>query len=44
MLDVFYSAKFKKDYKRIKKQGKDVELLLDIVDILADEKTSGTQI
>lgn len=38
MLDVFYSAKFKKDYKRIKKQGKDVELLLDIVDILADEK------
>lgn len=38
MLDVFYSAKFKKDYKRAKKQGKDVELLLDIVDILATER------
>ena len=38
MLDVFYSSKFKKDYKMMKKQGKDVELLLDIVDILAAEK------
>lgn len=37
MLDVFFSTKFKKDYKRAKKQGKDVELLLDIVDILAAE-------
>lgn len=37
MLDVFFSAKFKKDYKRAKKQGKDVELLLDIVDLLAEE-------
>ncbi|MFR3484665.1 MAG: type II toxin-antitoxin system YafQ family toxin [Clostridia bacterium] len=34
MLDVFYSSKFKKDYKLAKKQGKDMELLLDIVDIL----------
>lgn len=38
MLDVFYSSKFKKDYKLAKKQGKDMELLLDIVDILAEEK------
>lgn len=38
MLDVFYSARFKKDYKRMKRQGKDVELLLDIVDILAAEQ------
>lgn len=38
MLNVFYSSKFKKDYKRVKKQGKNVELLLDIVDILAAEK------
>lgn len=37
MLDVFFSARFKKDYKRAKKQGKDVELLLDIVDLLAEE-------
>ena len=38
MLDVFYSSKFKKDYKLAKKQGKYMELLLDIVDILAEEK------
>ena len=38
MLDVFYSSRFKKDYKLMKKQGKDVELLLDIVDILVAEK------
>ena len=38
MLDVFFSSKFKRDYKLMKKQGKDVELLLDIVDILAAEK------
>lgn len=38
MLDVFYSSRFKKDYKLMKKQGKDVELLLDVVDILAAEK------
>lgn len=38
MLDVFYSSRFKKDYKLMKKQGKDMELLLDIVDILAAER------
>lgn len=38
MLDVFYSSKFKHDYRLMKKQGKDVELLLDVVDILAAEK------
>jgi len=27
MLDIFYLAKFKKDYKLAKKQGKDIELL-----------------
>ena len=41
MLDVFYSSKFKKDYKMMKKQGKDVELLLDIVDILAAFNPTG---
>lgn len=39
MLDVYFSTRFKKDYKRIKKQKKDVELLLDVVDILAAEET-----
>lgn len=38
MLDVFYSSRFKKDYRRVKKQGRDVELLLDVVDLLAAEE------
>lgn len=38
MLDVYFSTRFKKDYKRIKRQKKDVELLLDVVDILAAEE------
>ena len=38
MLDVFYSSRFKKDYRRAKKQGRDVELLLDVVDLLAAEE------
>ena len=41
MLDIFFSAKFKKDYKRAIKQEKDVELLLDIVEILAEEQPLG---
>jgi mRNA interferase YafQ len=38
MLDVFYSAQFKRDYKRMRKQGRDLDLLLDVVDVLAAEK------
>ena len=38
MLDVFYSSRFKKDYRGAKKQGRDVELLLDVVDLLAAEE------
>ena len=38
MLDVYFSAKFRRDYKRIQKQGKDVNQLLKIVDILAAEQ------
>lgn len=38
MLDVFYSSRFKKDYRRAKKQGRDMELLLDVVDLLAAEE------
>lgn len=37
MLDRFFSAQFKKDYKRAVKQGLDVDLLLDIVELLAQE-------
>lgn len=38
MLDVYFSGKFRRDYKRIQKQGKDVNLLLSVVDTLATEK------
>lgn len=38
MLDIFYSAKFKKDAKLMKKQGRDMGLLRNIVNILAAEK------
>jgi len=38
MLDVYFSAKFRRDYKRIQKQGKDVKRLLAVVDTLAAEK------
>lgn len=33
--DVVYSSKFKKDLKKIKKQNKNIDELLDIVDKLA---------
>ena len=38
MLDVYFSVKFKRDYKRIQKQGKDVDRLLSVVDTLAAQK------
>ena len=38
MLDIFYSAKFKKDYKRIVKQGRDTEILFRVVALLANEQ------
>lgn len=37
MLDRFFTSQFKKDYKRAVKQGLDVDLLLDIVELLAQE-------
>ena len=38
MLNVYLSAKFKRDYKRIQKQGKNLNLLKTVVDTLAAEK------
>lgn len=38
MLDVFYSTKFKKDYKLAKKKKLDTERLLDVVDMLAAQQ------
>jgi mRNA interferase YafQ len=38
MLDVFFSARFKRDYKLMRKQGRDLNLLLNVVDVLAAEK------
>lgn len=43
MLNVFFSAKFKKDYKKMQKQGRTMELLLDVVDTLAAEQTLPSQ-
>ncbi len=38
MLDIYFSAKFKRDYKQAKKQGRDLNLLLVVIDTLAQEK------
>ena len=34
MFDVKYTSRFKKDYKRLKKRGCDMEKLLDAIDLL----------
>ncbi|MFC1565085.1 type II toxin-antitoxin system YafQ family toxin [candidate division KSB1 bacterium] len=33
---VFYTTQFKKDYKRIRKQNKDIELLIKALDLLIE--------
>jgi len=38
MLTLKTTTKFKKDYKRMKKQGKDMTLLQDVIDDLLAEK------
>ena len=39
MLKLVATAKFRKDYKRIKKRGYDLSLLEDVLDQLLQEKT-----
>ena len=39
MLTVIYSNWFKKDYKLMKKRGMDLDLLHEIVEMLAKNKT-----
>ena len=39
MLQLVTTAKFRKDYKRIKKRGYDLSLLEDVLDQLLQEKT-----
>jgi len=34
----YYPSRFKKDYKRVKAQGKDIQALLDIMDRLQNEE------
>ena len=34
--EVKYTARFKRDYKRMKKRGKDVSKLLDVIDMLRE--------
>ena len=36
--DVIYSAQYKRDYKKAKKQGKDISLLREIIGLLANDK------
>ena len=38
MLTLKPTTKFKKDYKRMKKQGKDISLLGEVIDLLLNEK------
>jgi mRNA interferase YafQ len=38
-LNIFYTTQFKKDYKRIQKQQKDLDKLRIIIDILSSGKT-----
>ena len=38
MLTIRYSARFKKDYKTIKKRGYDTRLLVEVLDILSAEQ------
>ena len=38
MLTLKTTAKFKKDYKRMKKQGRDMNLLGEVIDLLLNEK------
>lgn len=38
MLDVYFSAQFKKDYRLAEKQGRNLELLFEVIDIIASEK------
>ena len=36
MFEVKYTSRFKKDYKRLKKRGYDMNKLIDVVDILRE--------
>ena len=38
-MNIYYSTQFKKDYKRIKKQNKDLEKLRIVVELLSSGKT-----
>lgn len=38
MLEIFYTTQFKKDFKRAKKQGKDISKLISILSILQKQE------
>lgn len=38
MLEIYFSSKFKKDYKRVMKQGKDPDVLFRVIDLLGREQ------
>lgn len=41
--DVVYSKRFKKSLKKITKQNKDIDILLDVIDKLAVKETLGEE-
>lgn len=43
MLEIYFTAQFKRDYKRVKKQGRDVDSLLAIAQRLACEEVLETK-
>jgi mRNA interferase YafQ len=42
-LNIFYTTQFKKDYKRVKKQSKNLDKLKDIIDKLATGRKLDTK-
>ena len=36
--DVQYSTQYRRDYKKAKKQGKDISLLREVIELLANDK------
>lgn len=44
MLTIKYQTSFKKDYKRIKKRGYNINLLQEVIELLATKKRTACQI
>ena len=38
MLDIFYTSRFKRDYRKVKKRGKDLKKLESVITLIVQEK------